>query len=361
MKLRYYLTLVLWVTTISLRGQGVGQTEFAIPQPHPTFAFPQDHGSHPAFKLEWWYVTGHLTDEGRARFGFEATFFRQVSVEVAAQPTTLYLAHMALLEVSSGKFIYQTRLNREGWDASATVGRLELTNGPWSLRMDEGSETMSLKGGIRSDAAFELSLKPEKPVVRFGEEGYSRKGADLGAASYYLTFTRLNVDGTLRVGGRDVRVNGLAWMDHEISSSRLSEGLVGWDWACIQLLDGRELMVYRLRLVDGSSDPASTLTWVDRAGKTQSEPFEWKSLSTWQSPTTGGRYPSRIELKTRDPADGSERVFRLEPLAVDQELASGPGGIAYWEGACRVLDDKGGEIGSSYVELTGYVKPLKLE
>ena len=357
MKLYLHFAVALAVVTQALPIRA----DFSIPRPHPTFTFPADHGSHPDFKLEWWYVTGHLTDETSNRFGFEATFFRQVSTNVAAQPTTLYLAHMALLDGARGKFIYQTRLNREGWDASAAVGRLELTNGPWSLRMKEGTETMALSGGVRSEVSFELTLVPEKPLVRFGEAGFSRKGSDPEAASYYLTFTRLKTEGTLRVKGRDLRVHGVAWMDHEISSSQLSEGLVGWDWSCIQLLDGRELMVYRLRRADGSSDPASTLTWVDVAGKTQTAPFAWKALTMWQSPTTGGTYPAKIELRTRDPGDGSERVFVLEPLVSDQELASGPGGIAYWEGACRVLDREGREIGSSYVELTGYVKPLKLE
>jgi len=336
-----------------------GRADFSLPRPDPTFHFPADHGSHPDFKLEWWYVTGRLVGQGETRYGYQATFFRTVMTEGEKEPTTIYLAHMALLEVKTGRFIYQTRLNREGWDASAAVGHLALTNGPWSLRMNREAETMVVKGGIRSEAEFDLRLTPEKPLVLFGENGFSRKGAEPSASSYYLTFTRLKTEGTLRVGGNELQVEGLSWMDHEISSSQLGAGLVGWDWVCIQLLDGRELMMYRLRRADGTSDPASTLTWVDSAGKTRTQPFAWRPQTTWQSPETGGRYPSRVELETADPATGEKRIFVLEPLAENQELAAGPGGIAYWEGACRVRDSTGKEIGSAYLELTGYVKPLK--
>ncbi len=354
-----YPTLVLWLIVVvvcPLRLTG----DFALPRPNPTFKFPQDHGSHPDFKLEWWYVTGHLTGEEGNRFGYQATFFRHVSTEMGSGPTTLYLAHMALLDVREGSFVYQTRLNREGWDASAAVGRLAVVNGPWSLRMKQDSEVLVLDAGIRSQVKFDLQLTPEKPVVLFGENGFSRKGAEASAASYYLTFTRLKTEGTLRVDGVDLKVEGTSWLDHEISSSQLGTGLVGWDWICIQLLDNREIMMYRLRRADGTSDPASTLTWVDQTAKTQVQPFEWRPLTTWKSPETAAVYPGRVELETIDPANGEKRVLVVEPLAENQELATGPGGIAYWEGACRVRDADGKEVGSAYMELTGYAKPLKL-
>jgi predicted secreted hydrolase len=41
-----------------------------------TFEFPRDHGSHPEYRQEWWYVTGNLDSAAGERFGFELTFFR---------------------------------------------------------------------------------------------------------------------------------------------------------------------------------------------------------------------------------------------------------------------------------------------
>ena len=146
------------------------------------------------------------------------------------------------------------------------------------------------------------------------------------------------------INGRGLPVRGQAWMDHEISSSQLGEDQAGWDWAGIQLNDGREIMTYRLRKKDGSTDPFSSLAWVDKRGVvtnlTQAQ-FEWTAIGTWTSPATGGVYPVDVKLTTSDPATGRRVTFLLRPLAKDQELSATPGGVSYWEGACRVLDETG--------------------
>jgi predicted secreted hydrolase len=331
---------------------------FAVPQPGHEFSFPRDHGAHPAFKLEWWYLTGHLFSKDGRRFGYQATFFRSASPD---RSTQVYLAHMAVIDAKTGKFYYQERLNREGWDADAEIGGLDVHNGPWSLRMtDDKDLRMELRGGVRADVLFGLELSPAKPLVIFGEDGVSRKGAEPTAASYYLTFPRLRTTGTIAFGNETIPVTGESWMDHEISSSQLGSNQVGWDWAGVQFGDGREIMLYRLRLRDGTADPASSLTWVDAAGHTKKSAFTWEVLARWTSPSTGAVYPSRIRITTTDPATGKETAYILEPLAQNQELAGHLGGIPYWEGACRVLSADGREIGSAYLELTGYAKDLKL-
>jgi predicted secreted hydrolase len=331
---------------------------FAVPQPGYRFEFPRDHGAHRDFKIEWWYLTGHLFAPDGRRFGYQATFFRSAAPD---RSTHLYLAHMALVDVKAAKFYHQERLNREGWDAGAAVGALDVYNGPWALLMTENATSqMTLHGGVRAEAAFAFTLTPKKPLVVFGENSVSRKGAEPTAASYYLTFTRLRTEGTLTVGEETFAVTGETWMDHEISSSQLGQNQVGWDWVSIHFNDNRELMLYRLRLRDGSADPASTLTWVDAAGKIEKRPFQWEVLTRWKSPATGAVYPSRVRLTTVDPATGQPRVLHIEPLVENQELTGNLGGIPYWEGACRVSDAEGRELGSAYMELTGYAADLKL-
>jgi predicted secreted hydrolase len=331
---------------------------FAVPQPGHVFTFPRDHGSHPEFKIEWWYLTGHLFATDGRRFGYQATFFRSAAPD---KSTHLYLAHMALIDVATGTFHHQERLNREGWDAGSSTTTLDLHNGPWSLRfLDAAAERMSLRGGIRADVAFNFTLTPAKPLVVFGENSVSRKGAAPTAASYYLTFTRLRTEGVLTLGGESIAVTGETWMDHEISSSQLDQNQVGWDWVSIHFQDGRELMFYRLRLHDGSSDPASSLTWVDAAGRPQKSDFTWHVVETWTSPDTGAVYPIRVRLTTTDPATGQPVALFVEPLAKNQELTGSLGGIPYWEGACLILDADGRELGNAYMELTGYAKDLKL-
>jgi len=350
---------------------------FAVPQPGYPFAFPRDHGSHPEFKIEWWYLTGHLhtVDTPARRFGFQATFFRQAGprggtdVNPEFGSAQLYLAHMALVDVQTGRFLHQERLNREGWDAAAATDTLAVRNGDWSLRLVDPTDasaqpTLALQGGIHAEAAFALTLRAAKPLVVFGEDGVSRKGAAPTAASYYLTFTRLMADGELTLqgerGSEKFRVTGEAWMDHEISSSQLGAGQIGWDWVSIQFTDRRELMLYRLRLRDGTADPASTLTWIDAAGRTQRSPFTWEVLTRWTSPATGAIYPQRIRITTTDPATNATVTLSVEPLVAAQELPGTLGGVSYWEGACRVRDAAGREVGSAYMELTGYARDLKL-
>ena len=75
---------------------------FSLPQPGHVFSFPKDLGSHPDFRIEWWYVTGHLASEAGRRFGFQATFFRLAGPPSGpdANPDfsqrEVFLAHMAL-------------------------------------------------------------------------------------------------------------------------------------------------------------------------------------------------------------------------------------------------------------------------
>ena len=351
---------------------------FTLPRPGRVFAFPRDHGSHPDFRLEWWYVTGHLAavaDPAR-RFGFQATFFRQAAPRPHASAPAgnfgrdqLFLAHMALLDVRSGTFRHEERLHREGWAAGAATTTLEVRNGDWSLRLRPATganepERLDLRGGIRAEVALRLLLEARKPLVVFGEDGVSRKGAEPAAASHYLTFPRLATSGTLRLAGahgpEEVAVIGEAWLDHEFSSSQLGAGQVGWDWLSVHLRDGREVMLYRLRLADGSADPASRLTWVDAAGRTSVQPFTWEIQRAWRSPTTGASYPTRVRVRTTDPATGAAVLLDVEPLAEDQELTGALGGIPYWEGACRIKGVDGTELGRGYLELTGHARPLRL-
>ena len=340
---------------------------FRIPTPHPAFSFPRDHGSHPEFRIEWWYITGHLRDDEGQRFGFQATFFRVAltpqddGAERAVFGTNqLMMAHMALADPVAGSFVHEERLNREGWDAWARVDGLDLRNGNWSLQMAKDG-AMTLVGSVRSEVSFSLRLAPLKGPVFFGEGGLSRKGASESAASWYITFPRLHVTGHLDTAVATRPVVGEAWMDHEISSSQLEEEQVGWDWASLRLHDGREVMVYILRHRDGSVDPFSTLAWIDASGGVHHfspDQFTWTSRRTWESPATGGRYPLDIVL-TAPRHDGmGQEQFLLRPLMDEQEMVGHLGGVSYWEGACDVLDSDGVVVGEAYVELTGYAEEL---
>jgi len=343
---------------------------FRVPVPNAPLEFPRDHGSHPDYKIEWWYLTGQVAaDDGRA-FGYQATFFRRAAppgaADAAAPPNKefgsdqFFLAHAALTDAGSKQFHHQQRLNRGGWDAHAATEGLDVRNGNWSLRMtDPATQTMELRISIGGDISLAVTLVPNKPLVRFGQDGVSRKGAHPQATSYYLTFTRLATRGTLRTASGSASVTGTSWMDHEIASRQLSGDLAGWDWTAIHLDDGREIKAYILRRPDGSADPFSRLIWIDRDATLTShsaEEFKWERVRWWQSPTTRTRYPVEVVIQTTDPQSKAPLRLRLRPLLDNQELT---GSLSYWEGACEVIDEATSQpVGRAYLELAGYAEGL---
>ncbi|TVP82246.1 MAG: hypothetical protein EA353_00710 [Puniceicoccaceae bacterium] len=238
-----------------------------------------------------------------------------------------------------------------------------VRNGNWRLRMiNSDTEAMELSFSLQDNARVRLNLQPTKPLIRFGEDGVSRKGEHPAATSYYLSFTQLATSGTVTLDGTEHAVTGSSWMDHEIASRQLSSGLEGWDWTAIQLEDGREIKAYILRREDGSADTYSRIIWIDRDAGVQSfgpEAFEWERARWWHSPRTGTRYPIEPVIRTHDPDTDEPIVLRLRPTMDAQEILGDVGGIPYWEGACVVIDEKTGTIlGRAYLELAGYAESL---
>ena len=360
--------LSLFILTYSL-GQDYPLSDegFALPSEAKALEFPEDHGSHPEFKSEWWYLTGHLeSPESSNQFGFQLTFFRSATVPYsqepdASQPRQIYMAHAAALNKSSGEHFHEERFNRDGWNADAQVDGLSVFNGNWKIEMvDDRTEEMQASFSINGQRRFELSLRPSKPKVLFGENGISRKGENPNAKSYYITFSRLEVEGKLIVNQSVSTVTGVAWMDHEISSSQLSEGQVGWNWSSLILDDGSEIMAYVMRREDGGLDAYSQMYIIDPEGNTtrySSDQFKWSSIDFWTSPRGGARYPIEYSISWID-REGQTQLLVIRSLPKDQEINGPISGFTYYEGAGIVYDEDGLEVGKSYTELTGYVESL---
>lgn len=338
---------------------------YLVPSPNYSPVLPQDYGSHPAYGLEWWYWVGHLQSINEEQeFGFQSTVFRlagdpQKSNQEQNQSfgkQNLFLVHSALSDLSADKYLHNERVYREGWQAHASTQTLDLSVGGVKARLLEDGTGHRVTTQLTDGGMLDLTFRPTKPLIAFGDRGLSRKGSDPSSVSWYWSYTRLKVEGVLVQNKKETKLKGIAWMDHEISSSQLGEGLAGWDWTCMQLDDGTEVKAYRLRQEDGGSDPWSAVYWIDQVGKVEkvySSRFSWSTEKKWVSPKTGLEYPSSIKVTAQHPTKG-EQTYRLRPLLEDQEFSGNRSDNAYWEGACEVLDLQDNRIGLAYLELAGY-------
>lgn len=326
-------------------------------------SFPRDHGAHEDTRVEWWYLTGIASDaEGARRYGWQLTWFRmgldptpRAPDEPALAPRHLYSAHLAVVDLATGRFRHGERSRRAvpglAWASSAD---LDVGLDGWTLRRETraGRDVLLARAVDRDTGlAIDLELEPTKPLVLHGREGISVKGPGVGNASAYASWTRLATHGTITIDGRVADVRGETWFDHEWGSTQLGAGVSGWDWFGLRLADGRELMLYRLRTADGSATPESSGTLIERDGTTRHLPreeIELRATSTWTSPRTAGVYPARWDLRVA----GSDIAVTITPLAADCELdGRASTGTVYWEGPVSV---SGSVAGEGYGELTGY-------
>jgi predicted secreted hydrolase len=340
--------------------------EFRLATEGYRYAFPRDHGAHEEYRTEWWYYTGQLTAKNGRPFGYELTFFRRGMPREQTKTlpsqwavTHLYLAHFAVSDLSKGRFHYAEKMSRAGLGkAGAASDRLNVWIDRWSAESPlaaPGTQTLHAADG---NLGIQLTVSPEKPLVVHGTGGISRKGSV--AASHYYSFTRLATTGILSIDGERFDVTGNSWMDHEFGSAELGKDLVGWDWFCLQLDDQRELMLYHLRRTDGSADPASSGTLIDRDGRghhlTVSE-FTLEPISYWTSQTSHARYPQRWRLTI----PSQQLSFELVPLMADQELSTTRSTqVTYWEGAIEATGSIQGRAARAqgYMELTGYAERI---
>lgn len=334
--------------------------QFAQVTPGHAISFPADYGAHPGFRTEWWYATGWLQTPDKKPLGFQITFFRIATGIDDANPSEfaarqLIIAHSALSDPALGKLLHDQKSARQGFGlAYARPGNTDVKLDDWRLLRASGGQyrvTVAAR-----DYRLHLQLAPSQPPMLQGEHGYSRKGAGPGQASYYYSEPHLVVSGSVERNGKTVNVTGSAWLDHEWSTSVLDQHAVGWDWVGANLDDGGALMAFRIR--DKFGKPLwAHATLRDAGGRlTQfgNSEVHFTPQRVWRSPRTGASYPVAMQVQT------GTSVWQLAPLQDDQELDSRQStGAVYWEGAVSLSRD-GRAAGRGYLELTGYVKPLKL-
>ena len=329
------------------------------------FSFPRDHGSHPQFKTEWWYVTGRLTtDQGRL-FGFQFTIFRQGIQETL--PTTsaspwqvrdLFILHCGLSDIENQRFLSHQEISRAG---PGLAGASEKIMETWlkgsRIAWNEKKRTIELTAKT-PDYELSLELQPAYPPILNGLSGLSAKGPEPGQASYYYSWPRLAGKGLLKLDGELFAVTGLSWLDREFATNQLGPEQAGWDWFALHLDDGSALMLYRMRLKNGGQDASSSGTWIFPDGRSRhltNQDFKLEPGKTWHSPKSGADYPVNWQIELEKPV---AMRLAISPLILNQEMNAGQTVLAnYWEGAVKVEGfgtRKRKFGGRGYLEMTGY-------
>lgn len=350
MNARVLLFLLLMVSPAFAQGfAGLGGDAqgFAVPQRGTPLSFPRDHGAHPAYRIEWWYLTANLHGADGEEYGAQWTLFRSALApeeKPGWQNPQLWMGHAAL--TTKARHFSAERTARGG------VGQAGVTLTPFSAAIDDWSMTSEAAGNAdplssvtvtAGDEGFSyrLALRASGPLVAQGEAGYSVKSAQ-GQASYYYSQPFYKVSGTITVDGREVAVTGEAWFDHEWSSQPLAADQSGWDWFSFHLASGEKLMGFRLR---DSGAGFTSATWIDADGRPEPlapgalmvTPLQWREVK-------GHRVP--VAWKLELPAKG----FAVTTRALNEE-AWMETQVSYWEGPVRI---EGTHPGQGYVEMTGY-------
>ena len=325
--------------------------EFLMANAVRPFVFPRDHGAHPRFRQEWWYLTAALEDRSTGEeYGVQFTLFRRALAADAGEgpwrAAQAFLGHFALTDVERERHVEAERFARghprlagvrttpfaawiEGW-------RLEsMGASTWPMRLQASTEAFGV----------DLVLRATRPPVPQGDRGLSMKGPGVG--SYYYSVPRLAIEGTLRIGDREVEARGLGWFDREWSTSALGADQIGWDWFALQLDDGRSLMAYQIRRRDGDRGAYDQGVLVSAEGGVRTlgiADFSFSPERVWRD-DAGTRWPVRWRVSVGD------ELFVVDAAIEDQVMDTS---IRYWEGLVRVSDPMARDLGRGYMELTGY-------
>lgn len=352
-------------------GLGASSEGYAHASAGTALKFPEDHGPHPDFRIEWWYLTANLEDQNGEPLGIQWTLFRQAQQPPAtdtakASPWAtdqLWMAHIALSRgenhrvaerFARGAVVSLTDTKQQA-GVTAQPFRAWLDN--WqleSLTTNPANDALDhLRLSVQAEDengpfGYRLELTAEGPLVRHGLRGFSQKSAD-GQGSMYYSQPFYRVSGEVWLGDERVTVNGGAWLDREWSSQLLSASQTGWDWFSLQLDSGARLMAFRLRGGGNEHGDYVSGSWISPDGEVT--PLNASTLTLVplaRADASGHQVPVRWRLTLPE----QKLELDIEARHANRWMNTS---VPYWEGAVRVSDAaSGAKRGQGYLEMTGY-------
>ena len=368
-------------TGAGFAGLGESAEGFAQARPGTPLRFPEDHGAHPDYRIEWWYLTANLEDDTGEPMGLQWTLFRQAlsppnqtppnetpptasQAPGAWEADQLWMAHLAIsrgerhavAERFARSHSADPIRDRTG-QAGAVAQPFRAWLDDWTLATrveDPDADTFerltltAFDGEGESRIGYRLELTAEGPLVLHGDAGFSQKSAD-GQGSMYVSQPFWRVEGEVTLDGETHVVGGQGWLDREWSSQLLGPEQAGWDWFSLHLDDGHRLMAFQLRGGGEAGGDYRSGTWITPAGEPRALAPDELTLTALDTSSVAGR-----EVPTR---------WRLEvPSAALDLIVEAPHAerwmdtsVPYWEGEVIARDRESDERrGIGYLEMTGY-------
>lgn len=353
--------------------------------PDYRMSFPQDHGTHDQFDIEWWYLTANLQDEAGDPYGLQWTLFRfknsrprssqaegnNSSSSLKNSPVMLnestvfldkkwhndqiYMAHASIHSLDTHWFSEKFARGGVG-NAGLTVLPLNLFIDDWQWLNSDGdtglfpstltfSATDTSKPNAEASATF--TLNQTGPLVQHGDNGFSVKSNN-GHASHYYSAPFISIEGELTqaidtLTAASIKLKGQAWFDKEWTSQLLDTGTQGWDWLSLHLDDGNKIMAFRMRLknqddyVTGSYITSTGEQITLQPGDLTLQPVSVKKVDGRQLP---------LIWKLIIP---SKKIDLTISTLKDKQWNNAA--VPYYEGMVKI---EGSHGGVGFLELTGY-------
>ena len=330
-------------------GLGAGADDYAKVTPGKVFDFPADHGPHPDFRIEWWYVTANLVEANGAAYGVQWTLFRQALAAGAREEgwatQQLFMAHAAVTRADTHRFT-ETYARGGVGQAGVTPKPFEAFIDTWAMHGPDGFDAGTISplelAAQARDFSYRLRLDADHPLILQGDKGFSRK-SERDQASYYYSQPFFKAKGRLTIDDRAVDVTGLAWMDREWSSQPLAPDQSGWDWFALHFAGGEKLMLYRMRETSGKNFVSGNWILPDGSARLLS-PVDVELSPGPPSDVAGRKLPLQWQIKI------ASLALSIDCAALNSNAWNGTA-FSYWEGP---ISFRGSHTGVGYLELTGY-------
>ena len=322
---------------------------FAAVVPGKALTFPADHGPHPDFRIEWWYVTANLTDANGAAYGAQWTLFRQAIAPGSERDgwanQQIWMGHAAITRADTHRYA-QTFARGGVGQAGVDASPLHAWIDAWDMRGPDAMNDIDIAplqlAAAGDDFSYALHLEADRPLVLQGDGGYSRKSLR-EQASYYYSQPYYQVRGSVSIDDKPADVTGQAWLDREWSSQPLAPDQSGWDWLSLHFGTGEKLMLYRMRQTDGRHYGSGK--WFARDGTT--------TLLATSDITMTPQVFTEIEgrkIPTAWHIAVAKFAFAIDCTPLNPRSWMGTS-FPYWEGP---ISFGGSHTGLGYLEMTGY-------